>query len=103
MWARADDLIAWAACLVLLACLVFAFTSPSRAHSWYDPACCSGIDCKPVPDGVVEEHKDGLYVQGYGILSYADPRVRQSRDWQTHLCVSPSGKLLCVYRKPGGV
>ena len=45
------------------------------AHSWYSPECCGGKDCHPVPDGVVQETKDGIVVRGFPMLSYTDPRL----------------------------
>jgi hypothetical protein len=89
---------------VLLLALI-AWANPLKAHAWYDAACCSDRDCKPVDDGVVAEKADGVHVQGHGILSRTDSRLRMSRDDRDHLCV-PSydkTKLLCVYRKPNGM
>ena len=73
-----------------------------RVHSWYEAACCSGIDCAPAADSVVEELADGVHVSGFGVLSYSDPRLRWSRDFEAHVCATQSAprKLLCVYRKP---
>jgi hypothetical protein len=55
-----------------------------------------------VADSVVEELADGVHVTGFGVLSYSDPRVRWSRDFEAHVCatLSTPRKLLCVYRKP---
>lgn len=79
------------------------WATAAQGHSWYDPSCCSTIDCAPVAEGVVEDAPDGgINVKGYGHLSATDPRVRWSRDHQDHLCISGSKKLLCVYRKPKG-
>lgn len=81
----------------------FVGATAAHGHSWYEDSCCSGIDCREVADGTVEERAVGVHVKGFGILSYSDPRLRWSRDDQDHLCVSISdGKLLCVYRKPKG-
>ena len=73
-----------------------------RVHSWYEAACCSGVDCAPVADSVVEELADGVHVSGFGVLSYSDPRLRWSRDFEAHVCATQYAprKLLCVYRKP---
>jgi hypothetical protein len=83
--------------------VIVALLLPSwaGAHSWYEPKCCSGVDCKPVDDEVIAEKSDGLHVQGFGIMSYTDPRLNWSRDYQNHLCVR-GGKLLCIYRRPQG-
>jgi hypothetical protein len=78
------------------------FLASAQAHSWYEVACCHERDCVPVEDGVVVEKTDGVHVQGFGILSRSDSRLRTSRDDQDHVCQQP-GKLLCVYRKPNGM
>lgn len=75
-------------------------------HMWYENACCGGMDCKPVADGVVEDRQQGVEVNGFGLLSYSDPRLRWSQDNSDHLCVSNSTmtpKLVCVYRRFKGI
>ena len=67
--------------------------------TFYEPSCCSGRDCAPVADGVVSEKAAGVLVQGYGLLSYSDARLRWSRDDRDHVCAQ-AGKLLCIYRRP---
>ncbi len=81
--------------LLVLALLI----GSASAHEWYDPNCCAQVHCHPVDDGVVQEKKDGVYVTGYGVLSYTDPRLRWSRDDRDHVC-EMGPKLLCVYRRP---
>jgi len=80
--------------LILIASCVAA-----HAHDWYETSCCGGSHCGPVADGVVIEGADGVTVEGFGLLSYGDTRLRWSRDDRDHLCVV-DGKLACVYRKP---
>lgn len=103
----------FAAAVVLSIALLFLFLTaakPARAHEWYEAACCSGQDCKPVPDGTVTETDHGVEIKGWGVISETDPRIRWSQDDQDHLCVRPPGpafygnfaakpKLMCVYRK----
>jgi hypothetical protein len=84
------------------ALLMSIFAGPAGAHSWYEPACCSGQDCNAVDEGVVVEMGDGVHVKGWGTLSRSDPRVRWSRDGFDHVC-SMAGKLYCVYRKPNSM
>jgi hypothetical protein len=87
--------------LGMVAAVSFA-ASLAQAHSWYEPACCSGVDCAPVEDSVVEEMPDGVHVSGFGTLNYDDPRLRWSQDFEAHVCATTIAprKLLCVYRKP---
>jgi hypothetical protein len=95
------------AVLVLLMLSTCAYRNFVMAHEtltgWaYDNACCSDQHCHPVKDGVVEDKVDGVHVQGFGILSYTDQRLRRSGDNNDHVCTS-EGKLLCVYEKPKGM
>ena len=70
-------------------------------HGWYDLECCGDRDCYPVDSGVVKELKEGVVVQGFGILSYSDRRLRWSKDDRDHICAARSGGgLICVYRRP---
>jgi hypothetical protein len=84
------------------------YATQARGHSWYETSCCSGKDCAPVEDGVVTEGPNGVHVQGFGLMSPSDPRIRWSRDDRDHLCVihgmpNTMSKLRCVYRRPNGV
>jgi len=82
--------------LIVLACSV------AHAHDWYEPACCGGSHCHPVADGVVVEGAAGVTVEGFGLMSYSDWRLRWSRDERDHVCIV-DGKLACVYRRPKGM
>lgn len=86
----------------LLVALSLIIAAQAHAHSWYEPQCCSDRDCREVDDGFVVEKADGVHVQGWGVLSATDPRLRWSRDDRDHVCQEPT-KLLCVYRKPNGM
>ena len=68
-------------------------------HNWYPMECCGGADCRPVPDGVVRELKDGVVVRGFPMLSHTDPRLRWSEDGEDHVC-SRGPSLFCVFRRP---
>lgn len=55
--------------LVLLAIILFytaiflmLFIRPAIAHSWHDPACCSGQDCAPAQVGSVVATRNGWAV-----------------------------------------
>jgi hypothetical protein len=89
---------------LLLVLVAVVLADPALSHSWYEPACCSGVDCAPVQDGLIEDRADGVHVRGYGTLSYTDARLRWSQDDRDHMCVTQdaSHKLLCVYRRPKG-
>jgi hypothetical protein len=85
----------------VLVVILVLYNAAAKSHEWYEPACCSGLDCKPVHDADVVEIPDGVHVRGWGILSRTDPRIRTSRDDASHICQMP-GKLYCVYMKPNG-
>lgn len=71
----------------------------AQAHSWYDPACCSGRDCAPIPFHTVQIVPEGFKVT----LTHADhplvpagetveqiipdDAVKTSLDGQYHACV----------------
>lgn len=85
------------AALMMLACV------PASGHSWYDPWCCNGDDCKAIsPDDVVAGPK-GFTVQGKWFVPYGDPSIRQSQDRDYHACEYPKGTLRCFYTPGGGV
>jgi len=92
---------------IAIALMMLTWITPAGAHDWYESACCSGKDCMPVKDGVVTETADGVRVEGFGILSESDSRLRWSQDDRDHICAFNSStfgapvtrKLQCVYRK----
>lgn len=94
--------------ILLLASVVFTalaigLVMGARGHSFYDAACCSGHDCKPVH--VSEIGEDGGYFtyQGLRILK---SETRQSPDEHFHACVTSGGfgnrVLRCLYRPTPG-
>lgn len=85
--------------IIALIVAVFAFAGPASSHSWYESACCGGNDCQPVADEAVINAKEGVQVEGFGLLSYSDSRLRWSRDNANHICAQ-GPKLNCVYRRP---
>jgi hypothetical protein len=86
----------------IAAILGVTLATGAHAHGWYEAACCSGTDCAPVDDAAVEEMADGVHVDGFGVLSYSDPRLRWSKDFEAHVCATATAprRLLCVYRRP---
>lgn len=99
------------ALLVVLAALCFYiafFLTEARAHSWYDPECCSGKDCRPAKDVVVRDDGSIVITTEDGISVIVPPSLprRQSHDNKWHVCPYPSSELVlrarCVY-EPGNV
>ena len=82
---------------LLLVLVAVALADPALSHSWYEPACCSGVDCGPVQDGMIEERADGVHVRGYGTLSYTDARLRWSQDDRDHMVEDGRIKVTCEF------
>lgn len=96
------------------------FLSVAQAHQapsgWeYDPACCSGRDCAAAPAGAVQEVAGGYRVTLLpgqhpmvqsapftAFVPHGDARIRPSGDEHYHPCIW-AGRLLCLYRPPGGM
>lgn len=77
---------------------------------WYDPACCSQRDCKPVDDNDVEFGQDP--VTGTGWVRYKPTgnvfyqyQFRRSQDERFHVCINPAASgnngSLCFYDRAG--
>lgn len=91
--------------------LTFAFAAGrASAHSWYDSACCSGMDCAPVSASTIRATADGwlihLEVGDHPmvkrpitkLLPYGDWHVRKSKDGDFHACVLPQAQIvMCIY------
>lgn len=108
----------WRACLVcILAGLIgLVVVLQAAAHSFYEPRCCSGVDCYRLPVGAVRVTPQGYLVSIPGgkvhLVGPRDPRVRMipegasAEDAQYfHACTvggRPDGMLLCLYVPSGG-
>jgi hypothetical protein len=81
---------------------VASWLSESKAHSWYEPACCSGRDCEPLDIESVIETAEGWtvsYLSKQGFLvkaSIPHGKERHSQDGRFHACAS-STRFLCLY------
>jgi len=104
--------VAGALLLGLTAWLTYPAAGHEAPAGWsYDPACCSGYDCAPIPARAVTLTPAGWRVQvaqgehpfapAGGLdetVPFGDPRIRRSGDGGWHACISPhTGRLLCVY------
>ena len=77
--------------------LIVASLATARAHSWYDPGCCSDRDCAPVKASM--EADGTLRVNlGPGRSMSLPPGYpyRPSRDFDYHVCVI-KGVVICAY------
>lgn len=91
--------------LALFFVLAILFAGLPRAHQWYEPNCCSGNDCEPVPPGALVEEVRGGWRVAYvspklGPVEIFFPRAlkRDSRDGGFHACVRPDTRTpICIY------
>jgi hypothetical protein len=78
-----------------------------KAHSWYDPECCSDKDCEPIPHETVQVTPAGYLWAGI-LIPFAEARISMDRDY--HVCrgvytgtlIQPSFKKPCFYAPMGG-
>lgn len=87
---------------VMLALMAILATTPAWAHDWYDPACCSGKDCEPLPPEAVQDVPGGWHVHymsktGFLVDSFVPTgKERHSQDGRFHGCASQV-RFLCLY------
>lgn len=85
-----------------LAATVLTNGPQSQAHDWYPRECCSDRDCAPAD--VVERRDDGSYRVTLRGLTIVIPKNynqwKLSPDGRVHVCITPSGRLLCAFRAP---
>lgn len=102
-----------AAGLALLAAYGFVcwilLARPANAHEaptgWSYPfSCCSGYDCRPVPEAWVREENGGFTIARTGeTIAYGDPRLKESPDGLMHWCSvagADDGRTICLYVPP---
>lgn len=91
-----------------LALLIFhppaAFSHDAPAGWAYPFACCSGRDCREVPDKAISERPQGYVINSTGeVVGYHDARLRNSPDGEYHWC-SVSGanntRTICLFVPP---
>lgn len=96
---------------VLMASEAGAHEAPSL---WMYPAnCCSGRDCSRVPMAQVSDGPEGYRVVlkpgdhnmapngGTYLIPY--PLAKASGDHEFHICILPSGTVICFFYPPRGM
>jgi len=85
---------------VAVAGLLVAVAHKVTAHSFYDPECCSGTDCKPVAAEDVIETETGWKHLPTG-TEFTRDMVKPSKDNRFHVCIGVNtwdlGKPYCIY------
>lgn len=106
-------LILWSYTLALAfaaGVVLWQWTTPADAHSWYPHACCSDDDCAPalhlkqVPEGRIVTSKHG------SVLVPTGHPIRESQDSDFHVCMQPNrnmdnhdgGMTLICWFEPSG-
>lgn len=100
--------------LALVAGALALLAAGACAHDWYDPWCCNGKDCVPIPDGTVHPSRGGYRVKlcpgdHPGITgdclfqTVRHSETRPSQDGRYHACIFPTNTLRCLYAPLGGV
>lgn len=72
------------------------------AHSWYDAACCSDKDCRPVPCKELIAQPDGT-IKWKDVIFSRD-KFKASLDGMCHTCISDADGAdygYCVYLPAG--
>ena len=70
----------------------------------YPWQCCSGLDCKPMENGI-SERPEGYVVDSTGeVIPYNDKRIKDSPDGLFHWCAHQAGldkgKTICLFVPP---
>lgn len=91
------------AALAILAMTVATASAHEAPTGWaYGWECCSGFDCRQLPQGAVATTPDGYLIKATGeVIGYGDKRLRTSRDGFYHQC-TPGGdpaakRSICLY------
>jgi len=50
----------------------------------------------------VIEGPEGYTLKDGTKIPYTDPRVKQGKDEDFHVCINPTGAILCLYRPARG-
>lgn len=72
----------------------------------YPLGCCSGIDCREVPDADIIEGARGYEIRKtHELIPMTDPKVKQSPDGKFHLCSVgglDDGRTICLFAPSRG-
>lgn len=82
-----------------------AMPTAAKPDGWSYPfACCSGYDCRMVPQTAISERPEGYVIGGTGeIVGYRDTRLKNSPDGEFHWCSvagAEDGRTICLFVPP---
>ncbi|WP_287377311.1 hypothetical protein [Mesorhizobium sp.] len=104
--------------IAAVAFIIFVMCGGAEAHDatptaaapqgWTYPfSCCSGYDCREVPDDWIVEGSDGYrIVISNELIPMSDTRIKQSPDGRFHWCSvagANDGKTVCLFAPPRGM
>lgn len=77
----------------------------AKPSGWSYPfSCCSGYDCREVPQAAISERPDGYVIRGTGeVVAYSDARLKDSPDGEYHWCSvagANDGRTICLFVPP---
>ena len=108
-WIAAAGLMWWV--IFATAGLVYAheaLPTAAKPEGWSYPwSCCSGYDCRAVPQTAISERPEGYVIKGTGeVVGYQDIRLKQSPDGEYHWCSvagASDGRTICLFVPPKGM
>lgn len=82
-----------------------AIPTAAKPKGWAYPfSCCSGYDCREVPEAAISERPEGYVIEGTGeIVAYQDQRLKDSPDGEFHWCSvagANDGRTICLFVPP---
>ncbi|RWO23482.1 MAG: hypothetical protein EOS09_17070 [Mesorhizobium sp.] len=101
--------------IAAIAFIIFVMCGGAKAHDatptgatpqgWSYPfSCCSGYDCREVPETSISERPEGYVINGTGeVIAYSDTRIKNSPDGRFHWCSvagANDGKTICLFVPP---
>lgn len=77
----------------------------AKPNGWSYPfSCCSGYDCREVPQTSISERPEGYVIKGTGeVVAYSDGRLKDSPDGEYHWCSvagANDGRTICLFVPP---
>lgn len=77
----------------------------AKPNGWSYPfSCCSGYDCREVPQTSISERPEGYVIKGTGeVVAYSDGRLKESPDGEYHWCSvagANDGRTICLFVPP---
>ena len=87
---------------ILIGIGVAIYVTHAQAHSWFDPWCCNGQDCKKVDAEEIIHNPDGSISWRHCTWQQSQIRPSQTGDYFVCLFPHPSstspGGCRCVYQ-----